>query len=233
MTEEMESQAAEYVLGTLTADERTAFEALLTQSAEARAAVASWEQRLAPLAATIGDIAPSPIVWTAIQRRLQQIAGPARLRLADDVTTAIRVSRDRWRMGAIAFAALAACFAFFSVNRVMTDRREAAATYVAVVNRGGDLPALIIRVDLARQSIFVRPLAAQVPQGHSLELWWLGEGKPPKSMGLVDKDTRRVPLPAGAHVEKAGFAVTVEPPGGSPTHAPTGPIVYSGQLLKE
>ncbi len=233
MTEEMEIEAAEYVLGTLPADERTAFEALLAQSAEARAAVSFWEQRFAPLAASIGEIVPSPIVWTAIQRRLQQIAGPARLHLADDAATAIRVSRDRWRMGAIAAAALAAGFAFFSVDRVITDRREAATTYVAVVNRGGDLPALIIRVDLARQSVFVRPVATAVPEGRSLELWYIGEGKAPKSMGLVDKTTRRVPLPVGAHVEKATFAVTVEPEGGSPTHAPTGPIVYSGQLLKE
>ncbi len=39
-----------------------------------------------------------------------------------------------------------------------------------------------------------------------------------------------MPLPAGLSPEKATFAVTVEPPGGSPTGDPTGPVVYSGQL---
>ena len=149
---------------------------------------------------------------------------------------ALRASRDRWRMGAIAFATLAAGFAFFSIDRVIMDWREAEMSYVAVVNRGGDLPALIVRVDLARHSVFVRPVAMEGQEGKSLELWYIGQGKPPKSMGLVDNRMApewKIPLPAGAHVEKATFAVTAEPEGGSPTHAPTGPIVYSGQLLKE
>jgi anti-sigma-K factor RskA len=229
MTEEMEIQAAEYVLGTLSAEERAAFETLLEHSNEARAAVAAWQRHLAPLAATIGETTPSPAVWAAIEERLRTLGVARPISLL-----ALRASRDRWRMGAIAFATLAAGFAFFSVDRVILDRREAATSYVAVVNRGGDLPALIVRVDLARHSVFVRPVATDVPEGKSLELWYIGQGKPPKSMGLVDsKKAWKMPLPAGAHVEKASFAVTVEPEGGSPTHAPTGPIVYSGQLLKE
>ncbi len=52
-------------------------------------------------------------------------------------------------------------------------------------------------------------------------------------MGLVDREPARVALPDGARVEKATFAVTIEPEGGSPTGGPTGPIVYSGQLIRE
>jgi anti-sigma-K factor RskA len=48
-------------------------------------------------------------------------------------------------------------------------------------------------------------------------------------MGLVDRALEKIPLPAGASIEKANF----EPEGGSPTGGPTGPVVYSGQLLKE
>jgi anti-sigma-K factor RskA len=39
-------------------------------------------------------------------------------------------------------------------------------------------------------------------------------------------------LPPGARVEKASLAVSVEPEGGSPTGSPTGPVVYSGQIVK-
>jgi anti-sigma-K factor RskA len=104
---------------------------------------------------------------------------------------------------------------------------------VAVVNRGGDAPALIIRVDLASGQVFVRPVSTKVPTGKSLELWYIGAGKAPRSMGLVDGGPLRMTLPEGARVDKASFAVTVEPEGGSPTGGPTGPIVYSGQLIKE
>ena len=50
MIEEPDIAAAEYVLGTLHADERTLFASVLAQDAEARAAVAAWEAKLAPLA---------------------------------------------------------------------------------------------------------------------------------------------------------------------------------------
>ena len=106
-------------------------------------------------------------------------------------------------------------------------------SYVAVVNRGGEQPALVIRVDLASGNVYVRPLAAEAPAGKSLELWYIGAGKAPKSMGVVGDDAIKMPLPAGLALEKASFAVTVEPKGGSPTGDPTGPVVYSGQLIKE
>ncbi|MGO9135442.1 MAG: anti-sigma factor domain-containing protein [Methylovirgula sp.] len=237
MTEEIELQAAEYVLGTLSRDERAAFEALLATNDDAQRAVDTWQQRLAPLAATLHEQAPPAAVWSAIERRLQESSGESSSTLPIEAlalsTAELRASRNRWRFCAIAASAFAACIALFAIDRVVIEKREAATAYVAVVNRGGDLPALIIRVDLATHSVFVRPVATQVPEGRSLELWYIGQGKAPKSMGLVDKEPRKIPLPTSAHVEQASFAVTVEPLGGSPTGKATGPIVYSGQLLKE
>ena len=57
-------------------------------------------------------------------------------------------------------------------------------------------------------------------------------GEKPRSLGLVKAQAERLSLPAGANIEKASFAVSVEPEGGSPTGAPTGPVLYSGQLVK-
>jgi anti-sigma-K factor RskA len=147
-------------------------------------------------------------------------------------STVLRRSLNRWRAGAIAASALAAGLAVFVVDRDL--RRPAVQpSYVAVVNRGGDQPALIVRVDLASGAVFVRPVAAESPSGKSLELWYIGAGKAPKSMGVVNNDVIKMPLPAGLSLEKATFAVTIEPKGGSPTGDPTGPVVYSGQLIKE
>lgn len=228
MTTEIDIRAAEYVLGTLSADERSAFELLLADNEAARQAVAAWEQRLMPLSEEVGDLTPPPTVWSGIEGALD--AG--RTRQAEPVA-ALRRSRNRWRFSTYVAGALAAGLALFSVDRVLTNNEEIGTSYVAVVNRGGNRPALIIRVDLATRTVFVRPVAAEVPEGHSLELWYIGQGETPKSMGLVDHTSKEVPLPVGANIEKANFAVSVEPEGGSPTGGPTGPIVYSGQLLKE
>ena len=146
---------------------------------------------------------------------------------------ALRRSLTRWRVAAAAASALAAGLAIFVVDRELIRHPTVQPAYVAVVNRGGDQPALIVRVDLAKGTVYVRPLAAEAPAGKSLELWYIGAGKPPKSMGVVGDAAVRMPLPAGLSPEKASLAVTVEPPGGSPTGDPTGPIVYSGQLIRE
>jgi anti-sigma-K factor RskA len=109
--------------------------------------------------------------------------------------------------------------------------------YVAVVNRGGDLPALIVRVDTGEGVVRVRPLAAETPSGRSLELWYIGVDRQARSLGTLDDPNRAITLPAVAQqagpVEGATLAVTVEPPGGSPTGTATGPIVYSGRLIRE
>ena len=238
MTEEIEIQAAEYVFVTLAAEERTQFESLLATNDAARGAVVAWQQRLVPLAASIEEVAPPAAVWQAIDRSISGLPGSAAATQEDTasnvpVLAGLLKSRQRWRVGALVSTGIAAGLALFSLNAILRERPEATGSYLAVVNRGGNLPALIIRVDLASRSVFVRPVATTVPEGHSLELWYIGQGKAPKSMGLVNRDTMKVRLPGNARIEKASFAVTVEPKGGSSTGGPTGPIVYSGELLKE
>ncbi len=238
MTEESEIAAAEYVLGTLHADERTLFATALANDAEARSAVAAWERRLAPLSVAVDEVAPPSRVWERIESGLPaplpfgviEVGAPS----GADSSVAMRRSLQRWRAAAIAASALAAGFAIFVVDRELIRHPMVQPSYVAVVNRGGAQPALIVRVDLSNGTVYVRPVAAEAPSGKSLELWYIEAGKPPKSMGVVSGDNAfKMPLPAGLSLEKATFAVTVEPKGGSPTGDPTGPVVYSGQLVKE
>ena len=237
MTEEREILAAEYVLGTLHADERTLFTSVLAHDAEAQAAVAAWEARLAPLGAAVTEVAPPREIWDAIEGALPALQAFRVIEGRRDAdpfgATALRRSLNRWRVGAIAASALAAGLGIFVIDRELIRHPAVQPSYVAVVNRGGDQPALVIRVDLAAGNVYVRPVAAQTPSGKSLELWYIDAGKAPKSMGVVGADATRIPLPAGLSLDKATFAVTVEPPGGSPTGNPTGPVVYSGQLIKE
>jgi Fasciclin domain len=56
---------------------------------------------------------------------------------------------------------------------------------------------------------------------------------PPKSLGVIDAARRGASLAAydRAVVEDATYAVTVEPPGGSPDGKPSGPPVFVGKLI--
>ena len=104
-----------------------------------------------------------------------------------------------------------------------------------MVNRGGDQPALIVRVDLATGTVLVRPVATETPPDKSLELWVIKAGNAPKSMGVLGSDAQKltIPIVANSAAPDLTFAVTVEPFGGSPTGGPTGAVVYSGKLIRE
>jgi anti-sigma-K factor RskA len=69
-----------------------------------------------------------------------------------------------------------------------------------------------------------------------LQLWYVAAGQAPRSIGLLDRPETRAALPAaaqGSDLTAATWAVSVEPRGGSTTGAPTGPVVYSGKLIRD
>ena len=239
MSAELDASAGEYVLGTLDAAERTAFVEHLRHDADAQGAVAAWERRLAGLDQSVGSVAPSPQTWTRIEAAVAAFPRPPQsFRVIDGGFTSapkLKTSRDRWRAAAIFSGSIAAALLVFVAQREVASigRGVDNVSYVAAVNRGGDKPALLIRVDLKTRQVFVRPIAAETPAGHSLELWYIGSDKPPRSLGLVDKTPSTLEIPKGANATGATFAVSVEPQGGSKSPGPTGPVVYAGQLIKD
>jgi anti-sigma-K factor RskA len=72
--------------------------------------------------------------------------------------------------------------------------------------------------------------------GRSLELWALPRGGAPRSLGLVSSAERsNIKLAAVADRslgDVPALAVSLEPPGGSPTGQPTGPVLYTGPCVK-
>lgn len=243
MAEEREARAGEYVIGTMPADEREAFERELPSVPALQAAVRAWEERLADLVSLVPDQTPDPAVWAALERALERktqresasTAAPEYLSAAAMAGSLLplRRSRARWRGAAAAMTALAAGLALFVTSTVWRDK---GTSYLAVINRGGDLPALVVEVDTGAGVVHVRSLAAETPTGRSLELWLIAPGGTPRSLGLVDQPRRDRAMPAaakGGDLAGATLAVSVEPKGGSTTGGPTGPVIYSGKLLPE
>lgn len=213
-------RAAEYVLGTLGAEERAALEREAAADARLADRVRSWERRLAPLLAGIPPVAPPPWVRAALLHALPGVPDPlARLR---------RQVR-RWQRAAAGTGLLAAGLALFVAVGPGPD--PAGGRYLAVVQTGGARPALLVRVDTRAGTAQVRPVGADAPAGRSLELWYVG-GQGPQPLGLVGDAPSRVRLPPGASPDGV-IAVSVEPPGGSPTGRPSGPVVYTGTLIAE
>lgn len=238
--DDLEALAGEYVLGTLPDDERRAFARRLDEDADARRAVRAWEERLRPLADAVPPQAPPARVWSRIAAAIDADAarrsgeGAARADLVPAAALlAMRRSRGRWRANALLASALAALLLLFVAptrEPVAPPVPAAGESYLAIVDRGEALPALVVRVDLAAGLVRILDLAAEAPPERTLELWYVAEDAAPVSLGLVADGARPLPF---AIAPGALLAVSVEPEGGSPTGAPTGEVVYTGRLVRE
>jgi anti-sigma-K factor RskA len=177
-------------------------------------------------------------------------------RAADIIRLRRRVGR--WRGSAIALAAIAAVLAaYIAVSQVAPDLipprlRDAGANLmahtapppergptdrlVAVLQQQPIAPAFLLTVDTQQRTVVVRRVSAGLENGRSYELWLIaGRATPPKSLGVVGSDefTER-PLPVNVDIDAlraATFAVSLEPAGGSPTGAPTGPVLFTGKAV--
>ena len=160
----------------------------------------------------------------------------------------------QWRSTAIAMQAIAALLAIYVVaaqfypdliplrgraTETQTAQAPAqlAARLVAVLQQEPNAPAFLLSVDPQSRTLVVRRVSATPEQGRSYELWLIAKGAPtPKSLGLVGSDefTQRT-IPGNldlATLRSASYAVSLEPAGGSPSGVPTGPVLFTGNIVE-
>jgi anti-sigma-K factor RskA len=222
--------AAEYALGSLDASERATLAARRLRESELDEAIRAWEERLAPLADAIPEIEPPRDLLPAIEAGIRG-ASPEAPGNAAIVT--LERSIRLWRGMAIAASLFAGVLAIGFVARE-TRRQSSPREYVAILQKDAASPAIEVTVNLDKQELTVRPVAAQAPPGKSYELWIIdAKLGAPRSLGLIGDTPRGASLSAydPAVVAGATYAVTVEPPGGSPTGQPSGTPVFVGKLI--
>ena len=211
--------AAEYVLGTLEPGERRDFLRHLTTDPTAAAAVADWQARLAPLALTAMETVPPVTLWPRIEATLA--SGPV---AANDNRTA-----GRWRAAALAASLVALAMSGVAWREATLESSPPA---IAALSAPGGAPALLVTYDSKASRLRAVPVNMTAQPGRSLELWMIvGQGAP-ESMGVLAAGgasmERRIDAREMADMQ---FAVSSEPIGGSPTGAPTGPVLWSGKLV--
>jgi len=219
--------AAEYVLGLLQPDQARAFEMLAARDAAVAASIVAWQNRLSPLANAIPPLFPPPELWQrlALATGLQKVSvrrSPPRRSAAEKAWR----SPALWRTTTVGALALAAGLAFF----VLTPKPPPAEPLLAALSPQGSPGAVfLVRVGERGQATVIAVGRLNIPIDRSLELWAVREGATaPVSLGLLPGGGRvrlRASVSAGTRL-----LVSQEPTGGSPTGAPTGPVVYAGLL---
>jgi anti-sigma-K factor RskA len=227
LDETLEAMAGEYALGTLAAAERIEAQTLLSQNREFAAAVDLWTRRLIPLLLAIPDVAPPA------QLRARILASVATAGSSGNVVDLGRRVAF-WRGVSLAASAIAAALALFILFK--PEPPAAPGNFVAVLQPEGPGPAFVASIDIKDGTISVKRLGAQAEAGKTYELWAVGGGRAaPQSLGVIDASLK-IPADQLGKVDPATlgetvFAISLEPEGGSPTGAPTGPVLYTGKLV--
>ena len=226
--EELEALAGEYVLGTLTTEERRAAEARYAADAGFRQAVSEWEDRLQPLADSAGEVPLPAAVLERIEARIGAETTP--VAGADGNVVVLRRQVRRWRITSAIVGAAAAVLAGVVVVEQIRPPARSQSEFVAVLTSEGASPAFVATVNTVKGTISVRQVVPSPPGDKSYELWAVEPDAVPVSLGVFDDGTS---LSRGLEYAPQGLtlAVTLEPKGGSPTGVATGPIVFSGQLV--
>ena len=305
--EDQETLAAEYVLGTLSSEEREHAEALRSFDPKFESSVQQWERRLGELNVMVEAVEPSPAVWDKVKGQIEpaeadrsksptpdrppplstvaalasdlpaETSGekatavtapvsaapevappkPRKIEPAANVVVLARRAR-RWRRISLAVGALAAVLALYVavwqvapelmpaqlrprqgnvVARSDTTSRTQQDRLVAVLQQGPNAPAFLLTFDMQRRTLVIRRVSATAEAGKSYELWLISKNLgAPRSLGVIGTDEFTSRNLSGSYdadtLRTANYAVSLEPNGGSPTGAPTGPVLFTGRAVK-
>jgi anti-sigma-K factor RskA len=216
--------AGEYALGLLPAEEAAAFEARLREEQDLRALYAAWAEDLAGMTDGIAPVTPPDSVLAGIESRLFKPARPPRY-------------RGLWlaALAGAAAAVAAVVLVAMLLPGVLDPGPAAPEDPPLVADVAAEDRSLVVRAayDGTDHTLFVEREAGAAPPGRALELWLIAGDGAPVSLGVLPEQ-RQAKLPVGPQMREdlAGgvLAISEEPPGGSPTGAPTGEVLATGQI---
>ncbi len=203
--------AAEYVVGVLPLDQRVEAEARMRRDAAFTALVAHWQDHLSGFNSDYGTMTPPKRIKAKIDRDLFGTVRPWHRVLMPVLGAAT----------AGLFAVL--LLASWGLNPSQPDFRAELTSAVTPYQfdlelTGGGTEA---QMKLA---------AGEVPADQSFELWLLPDSAAPVSLGVFAPGNVFALPDAPQVAAGATLAVSLEPIGGSPTGAPTGPVIAIGVL---
>lgn len=240
--------ASQYVLGTLRGPARRRLERLRISHPQMQEAVQFWEDLLQPLALQIEAITPPPPVRAQLLARAfeaEPFTQPAPIPAAPR-----RRRRDVLRRG-LGFLAAASVIGVILVlgaiglggGRLSFPASPQQGAAAELANSDNLLPIYLARVGIPTSSmgwmislspdhrslsIVASDDLYSVGRG-TVQLWWLRNGSTPMPLAILGTErdsTVTVTVPPDFESgQSLVFAISLEPPGGSPTGKPSGAVL--------
>ncbi|MBT8416851.1 MAG: anti-sigma factor, partial [Silicimonas sp.] len=196
-------------------DERSAFESRLAVERDLMRRVWQWEIWLGTLADEVEEVAPPASMRQRVLSSIEARGSP-------------RFRAGLWSLllGGLAAASL---LLFMVFGDTLRPPQDLTPEFQAELTAEDGSLVLIAGVIPATHEIVIERVTGAPPQGRVHELWLIAEGAvAPVSLGVLENEgvTRiRVPDEIAPGVRTGTIAISDEPPGGSPTGAPTGTVL--------
>ncbi|WP_234463874.1 anti-sigma factor [Paracoccus caeni] len=214
--------AAEFVLGALPTDQQAVLAHRVETDTAFAQLVAEWEERLSPMAEGFVPADLPPAVKRALDLRMfgAPVAG-----------TGLWSRLALWR--GLAVAATAAFL--LAVMMPILQPAQSTAHLAASLTAEGSSVTYLVLYDSATGSVSLAHMTGDPVEGRDFQLWVAHGSEAPVSLGVIPAgvstrveiaDQLRALMTNAAHM-----AISLEPPGGSPTGQPTGPVLAVGDLL--
>lgn len=228
---DVQTLAGEYVLGTLTADQRAEVQERLAHDPALRKAIEGWRSRLLTLTEMAEPHTPSSRLWNRIERnvggfKLKQNPRKKRQNQWWDNT-------GLWR--GLAGMGLAASVILTTQLMGQVPAPPAPAFLAVLSTPDAQTPGWVIQASNMRGIQLVPVNETEVPIGKVLQFWtqaddWQG----PISLGFASPgQTLKVPTDRLPPLQpNQMFELSLEKAGGSPTNKPSGPIQFIGRAVK-
>jgi len=216
----LDALCGEYLLGTLRGAARRRFEASLRAEPRVAQRLEYWQSVFAPRYTDLIEVRPSVLVW----RRLERTLGLARYRAPWFRRYGF------WRGWAVVATAVVVAM----VGVQLAQREPEVVEIAQLASKDGGTAVVTAHLSRDRRTLVLhasRPVVAGPAQ--SYELWLLPAGGGTISLAVLGSLDARFVIPQDRAEGLRGgakLAISVEPAGGSPKPAPTGPVILVGAI---
>jgi len=218
---------AEYVLGLLSVAEHERVTRLIETDAALRAERDFWIARFSALDGQYGETPVPAHLYAAIEARAFGAPAPKRVSLWENLMV--------WRGIAAGALAVAVAAVGFNLMQPAPDVGTLTTQLVAALEAEGSDVRFVALYD-GSGTVRLTALSGEAVPDRDFELWAIQGDNAPVSMGVIP-----VGGPSAVSIspeilagwgEGSVLAITLEPEGGSPSGAPTGPIVAKGAVTR-
>lgn len=233
---DQDTLALEYVLGTLSAEEREAFAKQLRSDDSLRQAVRYWEESLMPAPETVPALAPKPNTFKKIQAAINNQSHSS----TEEASTNWWEKLLPWKIiSSAAFAMLFVVSSLLLTSNFQQDNQGSNLNtdYVAVLVGEADAPILTALTASDGSTLWLKWENWKTPKDHSLQLWAKSrrDGQIRPLLVFGDSELKQIALDEATLrliKDSSHLIITQEEIGGSALDEPSDKIIAKGVCIR-